>query len=225
MTKNWNWGNTSSLITEVAIFWLHVCAVFACKNNSQCPRGQVCVLDGSYCQTEKSLTKSPSTVVILAPVGSGIAVCAGILIFLICYRRHLKRKRSEREVNEVAHENITSIQGRYQRTGTCNRNLSNLNAHAASSNPNQNQLNLGFEFLNPPPYFSIFTFITQEGIGDIQRTGAETRETPEMQVVWNHSREEDNPPAYDTLSLGPPWPPAYSEIGSDNEHRGPDYIF
>ena len=70
MTKNWNWGNTSSLITEVAIFWLHVCAVFACKNNSQCPRGQICVLDGSYCQTEKSLTKSPSTVVILAPVGT-----------------------------------------------------------------------------------------------------------------------------------------------------------
>lgn len=214
MANCWYLRLDLSLVLEIALFWSKIGLVYTCTEDSECPRGQVCLLDGGYCQLQQNFAGSSSNVVVLAPVGGVLTLCIGILIFFICYRRYTKKRRSDcSEIN-----GIDAVQGRYERTEGRNQNSSGPNVQVCSSST-PNHLNLGFEVLNPPPYFSIFTLIAQEG-NDVQRTVMATGEVQEVQVVWE--RDEDFPPAYDTLSLGPPWPPAYSEIGSDiadNEPR------
>ena len=220
MAKFWYLRPDLRLVLEIALFCSKIGIVYTCTEDSQCPRGQTCLLDGGYCQLQQSFAESSSNVVVLAPVGGVLTLCIGILIFFICYRRYTKKRR--RDCADIPNGryrgNIASVQGRYERTEEPSQRSSGPNVQVCSSST-PNHLNLGFEVLNPPPYFSIFTLITQEG-NDVQRTVMATSEVQEVQVVWE--RDEDFPPAYDTLSLGPPWPPAYSEIGSDigdNEHR------
>lgn len=212
MAKSLIWRTVLSFITETAFFCLNISASFGCTDKSQCPRGQICEVESGYCQIDKNYTDSSSTVMVLVPVGTVLALCIAILIFVVCYRRYTEQKQRIRRENAIP-QNNTPVQGRYHSSNTCDRNATSSSSVQVSSNSSPSHLNLGFELLNPPPYFSIFTMITQQG-ESVQRRVTENREIQEVEVVWEIERNDNAPPAYNTLSLGPPWPPAYSEIGS-----------
>lgn len=190
-------------ILRVVLFFCWVNSCRPCRRDDDCPNTHVCQRDQSngICVKVNEHPKENGIIVGILSAMIVLILCLVALLAYICHRNVWRRSSWDSQTSLTIQDNDTLE----RRTVRIVRRASSQAQNALVTVPRyflQRQLSVASNYSGPPPYFSIFSVLSED-TQRVRRTDIDSSEVLEIDAIQVC---ELPPPSYETVEevLSPP---------------------
>lgn len=208
-------------VSAVILRWkkavmLFICLIqssFSCRGDDDCPGSHMCQLQqgNGICVEQNGQTKENGAIVGILSAMIVLIVCLVALLAYICHRNVWGRQSwgSQTSLTTDAEEGE-----RRNTTLVCTSSQTQDTIVTVPTYFLQRQLSIASNYSGPPPYFSIFSILTED-TQQVRRTEINTNEILEIEAVQVC---ELPPPSYETVrEVFEETPPRYEDVITNNK--------
>lgn len=206
LIRKWN------LRIVLFVCWVHSC--FSCRGDDDCPNRHICQLEqgGGICVEQNGQPTENGIIVGILSAMIVLIVCLVALLAYICHKNVWRRNSWGSQSSLTT--NLEDIERQTIRIARRSSQAQNTIDVAIPRYFLQRQLSIASNYSGPPPYFSIFSVLSED---TLQVTRTEIGASDALEIEATQVCELP-PPSYETVrEVFEECPPRYEDVITTNK--------